>query len=161
MNPTFLIVFDAELAGLTPIEMPAVEPLGYGIDLDCSTDCTDDFAEVDPQSPRAIVQALIRRYTTRRGTIDDKEYGLDVRAFCNRGVTLDELRSLSTMMSAEARKDDRVESARVTVESSLVTHRLDCVVVIEPADPRLAEFTLTFAVTSAGVLVDTIGITGI
>lgn len=161
-NPTFDAAIAAELATLAPVTAPATEPLGYGTDLSCVLDVADDFGEVDPQSPAAIVQALLRRYVTPRGTLpDDQEYGLDVRRYCNRGVTLVDLRSLSGQMVSEARKDDRIDDATVevtTADEVLLSRVLVAKVVITPADPALQAFTFTFAVTSAGVLTDTIGI---
>lgn len=160
-NARYDEIIARELAAITqPIASPAVAPLGYGVDLDCVTDCTDDFAELDPSSPRGIAQALLRRYQTRRGMIDDPDYGLDVRSYCNRGVDVAELRSLATRMAAEARKDDRVASASVTVDFASIDGALDCTVEITPAIPGVDDFTLTFAVTDAGVLIDSLQITG-
>lgn len=159
MNGIFQRAIATQIATLTRIADPATEPLGYGTDLDCAADCRDDFSEIDPQSPRAIVQALIRRWTTPRGAlVDDPDYGFDIRAYYNRGVTLSELRALTMQMASEARKDDRVSDIRVSANASLQTSELYITARITPADPDTATFTLTFAVTSADVLIDTITI---
>lgn len=159
-NPVFDAAVAAELALLTRVTDPAVEPFGYGGDLACVLDVTDDFAELDGDTPRGVAQSLLRRYTTPRGSMpDDADYGLDLRAYCNRGVTLTELRSLQAQMAAEARKDDRIDEARIETSVSLATSRLDAKIVIVPVDPRLQAFTLTFGVTDAGVIKDTIGLT--
>lgn len=159
-NSTVDAALAREIAAITPIDTPATEPLGYGIDVDCVTDCTDDFATLDSESPRAIVQWLLRVYQTPRGMLDDPDLGCDVRGYCNRGVTVDDLRTLQTRMASEARKDDRIENARVTVTASLASKQLDCLVEIAPANPALTDFSLTFSVTEAGVLLDTLKITG-
>jgi hypothetical protein len=159
-NPTYTAAVAASLATLTRVSEPAAEPLDFGVDVHCLMDCRDDFAEVDEHSPEAIVEALVRRFVTPRGTmLDAPDYGLDIRAWCNRGATLTELRLLSSQMSAEARKDDRVDSVDVAVSSALSTQRLEIKLVVTPADPALATFAATFAVTSAGVLLDTLNTT--
>lgn len=129
--------------------------LGYGTDLACVTDVTPDLEEVDPFSVRAIGEALIRRFTTPRGTLpDDPDYGLDLRSYCNRGVTATQLRELASQLRGEAGKDDRVDDAAITVTAE--GSSLTVAARITPADPDLEPFDLTFAVTSADVLAVTI-----
>jgi hypothetical protein len=153
----------ADLATLTREVDPPSGPLGYGRDLSCVLDVTPDFAEIDPMSLEAISQALIRRLITPRGAlVDDPDYGLDLRGYCNRGATTAELRGLSSAVRGECRKDDRVDDVLVTLTLELVAaaQRLSVQLTVTPADPTLATFTLTFAVTSAGVLTDTLTVTG-
>jgi hypothetical protein len=163
MNSTFADALAAELATMTRVTEPASAPLGYGGDLSCTSDVTEDFAELDPESPKAIIQALIRRLTTPRGALaDDADYGFDIRPWCNRGVTLADLRTLSAQMAAECRKDDRVASVRIDVTSATTTLAsgvLACTIMIAPVNPATQDFTLTFSATDAGVLIDTIGVT--
>jgi len=159
-NLTYANAVTRQLATLARVSDFATEPLDYGVDVHCLMDCRDDFSEVDEHSPEAIVEALVRRFVTPRGAlVDAPNYGLDIRAYCNRGVTLTELRMLSSQMSAEARKDDRVDKMSVVISSPLSTQQLSVKLVITPANPELATFTATFAVTSAGVLLDTLNIT--
>ena len=160
MNATLKAALDAELALLTRMVTPPTGPLGYGTDLDCITDVQDDFREVDPISPRAIVQALARRYQTPRGTLeDDRDYGFDIRSYCNRGVTSDDLRSLSLLMVAEGRKDDRVDDIAVSVFGDISSSELRCDVKITPAIPGIAPFSATLSVTDSEVLIQTISTT--
>jgi hypothetical protein len=158
MNSTVQDAITAELAMLARIVVPPpTTGLAYGTDLSCTTDLTPTLAEVDPLSPSAIVEALIRRFSTPRGSLeDDQDYGLDLRQHCNRGVTQRELRALAGSMQGEAQKDDRVESATVTLAASLDITTLTASLMIEPADPALRDFTFTFSVTSAEVLLETI-----
>jgi hypothetical protein len=149
----------AELATLTRVVDPPTGDLGYGTDLSCTTDLDPQLAEVDPQSPQAIVEAVIRRYTTPRGSLPDDEdgnYGLDVRAHCNRGMTQVDLRALAGALQGEAQKDDRVLKANVSITADARARTLELSVRIIPADLRTRAFGFTFAVTSAEVLKVTI-----
>jgi hypothetical protein len=129
--------------------------LGYGTDLACVSDLTPNLDEVDPNSVTAIGEAILRRWTCPRGRLlDDLDYGVDVRGFCNQGQTTAQLRELATKLAQEALKDDRVVDVQVTVTYAAPT--LNIAATITPADPALDTFTLTFSVTSAEVLSVTI-----
>lgn len=151
MNSTVEAAIVRELATLTRVVDPPTGDLLYGRDLSCVTDLEPTLEEIDQASPRAIVQAVIRRFITPRGTLlDDPDYGLDVRGYCNRGVTQRDLRALSGALRGEAQKDDRVARADVSVTATNAT--LSIQVFITPADPALQDFSFTFSVTSAEVL---------
>lgn len=154
------VVTDAIAADLATLERVVDAPvgeLGYGTDLSCVTDVTDDLAEVDPNSTTAIAESLLRRYSTPRGGLpDDPDYGCDVRGFANRGVTVAELRDLGGAARNEARKDDRVEDAEVIATSSQNGSVLAVSGKITPADPALGTFSFTFAVTGGQALLETI-----
>jgi hypothetical protein len=143
----------AELTRLVPVP---TGPLGYGTDLSCVEDVTEDLAEVDPFSPQAIGEALLRRLTTPRGQLpDDPNYGMDLRGYCNRGVPTGELREIAGQIRSEVTKDDRVEDVSVVVTVpalNAMSVRID----VTPADPSLDPFTLTFAVTSGQLLLEAI-----
>jgi hypothetical protein len=155
----------ADLATLQREVEPTLGPLGFGTELSCVTDVTPDFAMTDPDSPEGIAEATIRRWTTPRGAlIDDLLYGFDLRAYCNRGVSSNELRTLALALEAEATKDDRIDTIDVTVTTSRGARALDTLTVgalITPADATLIQFTLTFSVTNAGVLIETIALAGV
>lgn len=158
MNSTVAASIAASLATLTRVvDPPASTGLGYGVDLSCIYDLAADLAEVDPASPGAIVQAVIRRYITPRGALpDDESYGFDLRAHCNRGMAQRELRALAGMMQGEALKDDRVSEASVSLTADLLTRSLAVAVQIVPVDPALQSFAFTFSVTGSDVLQVTI-----
>ncbi len=157
MNTAVLAAIATELATLTRIVAPSTEPLLYGLDLSCVTDIEPTLAEVDPASPRAIIQAVIRRFTTPRGALlDDPDYGLDIRAVLSRGATQRDVRAISGSLQGEAQKDDRVARCEVKLVASLLTRRVDVSVSITPEDPALKDFDFTFAVTDASVLMVTI-----
>jgi hypothetical protein len=158
MSQTVLDAITASIAELAPIVATPSGDLGYGTDLSCVSDATPDLAEVDPQSVRAIGEATIRRLTTPRGGLpDDRDYGLDVRAYVNRGVATSQLRDLQGMISNEITKDDRIDGAAVTLTMP-EPKTLNVQVMIDPADPNLRPFPLTFAVGAGGqVIVEAIG----
>lgn len=149
---------DADIATLTRVvDAPDPNTLGYGTDLSCVTDCTADFAEVDPNSPVGIAEAVVRRLTCPRGANpDDPDYGLFLPGYCNRASTLRDLQDLNGQISNELRKDDRIDDLTITISQSPADRSLSVSVLITPADPQLTQFSLTFSVTDADVLIDTI-----
>ena len=148
MSQIVLDSIAADIAELTRVVPVPTAPLGYGVDLSCVDDLTEDLAEVDPFSPVAIGEALLRRLTTPRGQLpDDPDYGFDIRGYCNRGVPVGELRSLAGQIRSEVTKDDRVEDATVTVTIPSL-NSMTVAILVTPADPTLDTFTLTFSVQS-------------
>lgn len=158
MNSTFSDSIAEQLTTLTRVVAVPTGELKYGTDLSCVTDLEPTLAEVDPASPVAIVQAIIRRFTTPRGALaDDQDYGLDIRGHINRGITPRDLRALGGALQGEAQKDDRVLEALVQLTATLrPPATLSVYVQIVPADPRLQDFSFTFAVTGSDVLMVTI-----
>jgi hypothetical protein len=142
----------AEQIELLPPPTDRVPPdaLGYGVDLSCVTDLTPSLAEVDPNTVRAIGEALIRRLTSPRGSVvDDQAYGYDLRALCNRGVTVEALARVASLARAECMKDDRLIEARVTLTYAQAGQSLSVVVYATPHPPS-GTFSLTFFVTADG-----------
>lgn len=157
MNPTFEAAYAAELATMTRVVDAPTGELGYGTDLSCVTDVDAALAEVDPQSPRAVAEAIIRRFITPRGgLIDDDDYGQDVRGHLNRGMTYRDLRALSGALQSEAQKDDRVLAAEVDLRADTRTNVMLVHVTLTLADPSDRTFSFVFAVTSGEVLEVTI-----
>jgi hypothetical protein len=153
MNPTFSKAYAAELATMVRVVDAPTGALGYGTDLSCTTDVDERLTEVDPQTPRAIAESIIRRFITPRGAlIDDGDYGLDVRGHLNRGITQQDLRALSGALQSEAQKDDRVLAAHVELRVDTSAGEMFVNVTIAPADPNAEPFTFVFSVTSGAVL---------
>jgi hypothetical protein len=147
----------ADLAALERVQTAPAPPHGYGSDLWCTDDLREDMAEVDGHSTLALAQAVVRRLDCPRGALpDDPDYGIDLRGYCNRGVTADGVRSLAGAIRAEVTKDDRVERASVTVTPSPTGTELAITLAVEARDPALGGFTLTLAATSAQVLLEEI-----
>jgi hypothetical protein len=141
---------DEQIALLSIVDRVAPTFLGYGTDLSCITDVTPNVDEVNPASPTAIGEAVLRRLITPRGgVIDDRGYGFDLRGYCNRGVTNADLRSIGARVRAECKKDDRVSDADVTITYS--DRRLSVTIIVTPEDVTRDDFALTFFVTADGI----------
>lgn len=154
-----LALMDAEIATLTrEVDAPDAAAVGYGVDLDCVTDCTDDFAELDGGSPRCIAQSLMRRLNCPRGACpDEPDYGISLPGYVNRGVVQSELRELNGTIVGECRKDDRVADLSVQLSYDPASSKaLTGSMQITPEDPSTGDFSLTFSVTDADVLLETI-----
>lgn len=151
--------FDAQIADLTAGPRAALVPLppfNYGSDLSCVTDCDAEFSELSGDDPLGIAQRVARRFLTPRGALlDDSDYGLDLRGYCNRGVTQQDLRSLQSRCVAEAQKEETVGSITVNV-STTSANSLSVSAQITPADPSVAPFTFVLAVSSETTLLELI-----
>jgi phage baseplate assembly protein W len=158
MNTLVADTLAADLATIPEADPARAVPApGYGVDLVCVTDVTPELAEVIGQSPYAIAQAIVRRLITPRGgLLDDPDYGLDLRSYVNRGITLIELARLQDSVRGEVQKDDRVSDARVDLSYDAAAHSLRCTVTITPVEIELGTFTLTFNVSDAGALLESI-----
>ncbi|AKF06084.1 GPW/gp25 family protein [Sandaracinus amylolyticus] len=145
----------AELA-LLERELPTpAAPFGYGADLSCASDLTPTMESVDPFSTRAIAEAAARRLDTPRGSlVDDPDYGLDLRSYLNRGTTAADINTLADRVRTEVAKDDRIARVRVVVTPSADGSELRVALQIQPVDANAGPFSLTLAVTSAGVLIE-------
>jgi hypothetical protein len=140
----------AQLALLPVVDRVAPQHQGYGVDLACVTDITADAAEVDQESPRAIGEALARRFISpRTSVLDDDAYGLDLRGRLNSGQTQAQLTALRSQIRVECLKDDRVDDADVTLRFT-GRSRIDVEIAVTPhASDEV--FSLTFFVTADGV----------
>jgi hypothetical protein len=157
MNDTMKAAIAAGFAELVP-ELPApVEPFGYGTDLKCTIDVTEDLQETDPNSPEGIGEAIFRAWTTDRGeNPDDPDYGRNVKRLLNRGMTRDELRAEAGLLRAEAEKDDRVADCVVTITQTDGGRSLRIRGVVTPDDPRVSVFKMLVAVTNGAALLEEI-----
>jgi hypothetical protein len=135
-------------------QRPPEAPFAYGSDLDCITDVRPTWAELDPESPKGIAQAVVRRWLLPRsdlllvGETDQGDYGLGLNGWLNRGTSARDLQVLAGRMNIEARQDDRVQDCTVSLSVDLRAKLLGIKAHITPVDPELGEFQLTFALTS-------------
>lgn len=144
----------ADTSSLTRDVATPLAPLGYGADLSCASDLTEQMASVDPLTRLAVAEAIARRLTTPRGgVLDDPDYGLDLRAMCNRGMADDDVRTLAARVRSEVEKDDRVDAAAVVVTPSSDVSTLTIAIRVTPYDGRIGTFSLTLAVTSSSALI--------
>lgn len=152
------IVRDAiaeELALLTKTVRTPKEPFGYGTDLSCESDIDVRMTEVNGLTTLALAQALVRRLDCPRGALpDDPDYGIDLRSYCNRGMTTADVRALAGTIRVELEKDDRVDLASVTVTPSPTATELSVRISITPIDARIGGFTMTLAVDTTTIMLE-------
>lgn len=155
MNATVQAALSAALAELEAVRDFPTEPFGYGADLWCEADLSPDMVEVEGDSMLALAQALVRRLDCPRGgLLDDLDYGIDLRASVNVGMTAAEVNSLAGAIRAEMLKDDRVTAARVTVAPTPTGSELAITIALEPVDSALGTFDLTLSASSAAVVLE-------
>ncbi len=155
MNSILSGAIAAELALLAREVDTPVAPFGFGVDLHCTQDLDELMPEVDdPQT--VLAQALARRLDCPRGALaDDRNYGIDLREYLNRGLTTDEIRSLAGTVRSELTKDDRVDTVRVIVTPSSIGDALRLSLSIAPRDSVAGgPFELILAVTDGGIHVE-------
>jgi hypothetical protein len=158
MNAIVTNDLETQIATMQRVQITPEPPLGFGRDLSCVQDMTENFDETDPDSAEGIAEAVTRRLTCPRGgLLDDPNYGIDLKAYLNHGSTFGDLRTLETRCINEASKDERVGAAEITIASDALGSELTVSVSITPYDPALRPFQFVFAVTDAGVLIQTIG----
>lgn len=155
MNEVAHGVISSELAAVgRETDVPA-PPYGYGRDLACVGDLSPDLEEVDPMSPRAIAEAILRRFDCPRGAlVDDPDYGFDLSGELNRGQRRSDAIAIGGLIRAEAEKDDRVDSVSVESTLSADSSELSATLIVTPIDPRVGGFSMVLAATSAGVVLE-------
>lgn len=121
--------------------------MGFGSDFNCFEDFDAGLTVLTGDKPEqiALSQAVARRFITpRQGLFYDQAYGLDLRSFVSETYRASDV---ETMISAEARKDERIANctARITVSGESWTITINCT----PVDGD--SFTLTLLVTSVTV----------
>jgi hypothetical protein len=98
----------------------------YGTDLAVVDDLPSRDAFVSGRLN--VGYALARRLQTPRGALaaigDDADYGLDIRQLVGAGLTDRQRAEWEAAIAAECRKDDRVDSALVTITSDIGTQTL-------------------------------------
>jgi hypothetical protein len=145
MSKTVLDAIDGSIATLARVVDAPTGALGFGTDVWCTDDADENLSDVDAFSPVGIGQALVHRLTTPTGTLpDDRDYGLDVRGYCNRGVPVDELRDLAGAIRLEITKDDRVDDASVNVTIP-EANTLRIAIRITPENPAITPFSMVLA----------------
>lgn len=159
-------------AGLSrEVDVPGL-PYAYGSDLSCALDLEQDYSEVDPASPTAVGQAIIRSWITPRGAllsidsdgeITSSDYGAGLLTMLNRGATLQEYSEIKQRLELEARKDDRVDQIVVTVTGDPIAQaatRVSATATRVSATATLRDsnqsFELVLAVDGTGAIVDAV-----
>ncbi len=146
------LVLDAiaeKTARLTRLVPTPLAPFGYGVDLSCVTDLTEDMAEVDPFSYQGIAESVLRFLISDRDSIPDAPgRGHNLRRLLNRAMTALELQAEEGLIETELEQDDRITAAdaTLTVAGRRVVVRLK----LTPNVQGLDLFTFTVAVEGDG-----------
>jgi len=127
---------------------------GFGQDTYC-------YDEILPgrlvSGPELVAQAVYRRLTTPRGTLDDGDegavYGLDLLGFIGTVGTRNAIDAIPEAVRSEVLKDDRVDSVEAGVDATIGTD--GAVALSITVDAQLADetgsFTLTIGVSDLDV----------
>lgn len=120
----------------------------FGTDIDCGPDgLSPTFDLVSGRD--ALVQAILHRFQTQRGSlVDDANYGLDVTAWVGKKAGTTQRLAWEQALESEARKDERVLSARARLTFDTQTGFFRFILAVTTAD---GPFSLTLAVTDVSV----------
>ena len=157
----------AQAAGLAEIAAEATggvlrtEKLGYGVDLDCFYDLTDNMAEIAayPEDPaacrRLIAQYVYHLLDTPQGSlVDDKDWGLGICKLTNVGTTTAGLAEIAGRIKSAVQQCDYVDSAQVQIVVAYAPTTIRVTLRITPVDPAIGEFSMVVAATSSGVVLE-------
>lgn len=123
-------------------------PTDFGTDLSCGEDGLSPSFEL-VSGARCVAEAIYHRLSTQRGSlVDDAGYGLDVRAYLARPFTTTTAFALQSLIAAEVRRDERVQSVRARVSFDAGTHRLTIAVEGEAAE---GPFALALSISDLSV----------
>ena len=136
----------AQLPDIARSFQPAGADVVFGSDLSCLDDVTPTFDTVAGDDPMAVAQSAYRRLRTAIGELlDDPDYGCDIDAYIQRGLTSQTLQQLKTDIQAELLTDDRI----ATVDCQITpTDGADFVLTILCTGSQ-GPFSLTFELADA------------
>ena len=119
----------------------------FGVDISAYPDLSETFETVT--GTRVVAERLWRRFSTARGGLSfHPNDGFDLRVMLNEGFSSDSLARMRTAIAAEAKKDEAVLDATVTVEFLSASRKLVITIEGEAAD---GPFALTLLVTQVSV----------
>lgn len=119
----------------------------FGTDVSAYPDLSETFEAIS--GPRVVAQRLWRRFSTARGGLSfHPNDGFDLRVLLNESFTADSLSRARSAIAAEAKKDEAVLDAAVSVEFLASTRKLVISIAGESAD---GPFSLTMFVTQLTV----------
>lgn len=126
--------------------MPTM-PTDFGTDLSCGEDGLSPSFEL-VSGARCVAEAIYHRLSTQRGSLVDAGYGLDVRAYLARPFTTTTAFALQSLIAAEVRRDERVQSVRARVSFDAGARRLTIAVEGEAAE---GPFALALSISDLSV----------
>lgn len=151
----------ADLATLTQIVDFPVAPFGFGSDILGDSDLDPMMREVDAFATLALAQSILRRLDCPRGAMpDDKDYGIDLRSYCNRGMSANDLRSLGGQIRNELLKDDRIDTLTIKISPTPTGTSIAIEIAVRPFDATIGGFALTLSASSAAILLEEIKAAG-
>jgi hypothetical protein len=119
----------------------------FGTDVAAYPDLSETFELVT--GSRVVAERLWRRFSTARGGLSfHPNDGFDLRMMLNEGFSSDSLSRARSAIAAEAKKDEAVLDATVTVEYLSASKKLVVTIDGEAAD---GPFALTMFVTQLSV----------
>lgn len=105
------------------------------------------FRRLKDNDTLVLAQAITMRLETRRGTyFDDPEYGLDLDELLLEGVTTESLARIAAEIAGEIEKEERVETATVTAETSPSGAGVALSFIAEITPDEGPEFSMTISI---------------
>ena len=125
----------------------ATAPVDYGGDILTFPDLDDTFTPIN--SVHAVLDALARRFVTRRGLLwNHPDYGRDLRLYLNGSIDTGLLAQMKSDVEDQAMQDERVDTASASVKFSQSTKT--ATVSINVASSQ-GPFSLVLAVSALSV----------
>lgn len=126
--------------------------LGFGLELSCWDDFTENFALIDPNSTLAVLQSNYRRLNTPLGYLtligEPGEYGKDIRGLLQKGMTPLLLRYHEQDIKDQILDDNRNQTCEVAI-----TEQSGGLVIDIKGTTSYGPYTLTMALTNGEVLI--------
>lgn len=137
------------------VERGSDELAQYGRDLSCVFDIYADLREIAPDDPQALVERVARRLITEPGTLfDDPDYGYNVAALLNRGITASQIALIESSIEQEAMKEDGVLSVDVSVVVDASNRTYEVELTITPEDPEANPLPFSLVVVEGTNIVE-------
>lgn len=126
----------------------------FGVDASTIGGLDPTFAEV--RGKRVVLERLVRRFRTARGDLDyAPDDGLDLVQWVNEATTPMQRRTLGNYMLLEAKKDEAVLDAIITMNFNSAVQRLDINVWVDTEEGPF-DFTLGVNELTVQVLRDSL-----
>jgi hypothetical protein len=152
MSTLVIDQIETEIANLKRVTRGSY--LFFGEDMDCGTDF-DAFMSTTRDPKKVLIQAVVRRLTTSRGSAPDAlAHGIDARDWVSLETTEADLRTRAGQIRQELIKDQRVKGASVDMRANADFTSLQITIRIEPADPSVQPFPLVFDLTSSALVLE-------
>jgi hypothetical protein len=152
MNTTISEAFEADLATVeAEIDNSAATP-GWGSDLRCGEDLTEDFEELAPDDPLTVALHCFRGLNTdgEEGELaDDPDWGIDLEKELSRGMTPNQIRDIETRIRGQVCRDDRLTNVQIVTRWAAATEELSIEISADIVDSD-NDFSLTVVVSRTG-----------